>query len=215
MADGRERVYRKCHERYTDACGRQVDRWDSPSAMVWPGGLGCNISGSSLRFGVHWRQAVSCRDEILGLVVLPFLERVGGHAVFQQDNARRTHFLMENDFHVLPWPAVSPELIFSVGFPEHAHSVTCNPPTNCAAVEGLYSWKNRRPFHRSDVTAGLWGDGLLLSLTQMEVMWIIELWNGMCHSVSLFFFFVFFLLNKLARCVTHLLLCSMADVRIQ
>ena len=59
---------------------------------------------------------VRYRDEILGPVVLPFRERVGGRAVFQHDNARPhvarvcTHFLAENDVHVLPWPAVSPDL---------------------------------------------------------------------------------------------------------
>ncbi len=57
--------------------------------------------------------AVCYSDEILDPVVLPFLERVKGRAVFQHDNVARvcTHFLMENDFHVLPWPAVSPDMI--------------------------------------------------------------------------------------------------------
>ena len=60
--------------------------------------------------------AVRYRDKILGLAVLSFLERVGGRAVFQHDNARPhmarvcTHFLMEHDVHLLPWSVVSPDL---------------------------------------------------------------------------------------------------------
>lgn len=113
-ADGRERVYRRRNERYADACIRQVDRWGGPSVMVWAA-----ISAehhSELVFLEGNLNAVRYRDEVLGPVVLPFLERVGGRAVFQHDNARPhvarvcANFLRDNDVDVLPWPALSPDL---------------------------------------------------------------------------------------------------------
>ncbi len=64
--------------------------------------------------------------------------------MFQHDNARPhvafvcTHFLMENDVHVLPWRAVSPGLnpIENVwDFLSICIRATCKP-TNGAAVEG-------------------------------------------------------------------------------
>ena len=86
--------------------------------------------------------AVRYRDEMLGPIVLPFLEWVGGRAVFQHDNARPhvaracTYSLMENEVHrsrdTMACRQSRPESHRKcVGFPEHA-----KPPTNYAAVEG-------------------------------------------------------------------------------
>ncbi len=110
--DSRERVYRRRYKRYKDACVCQGDRWGGKSAVIWAA-----ISAdhrSDLVFIDGQLNAVRYRDEILGPVVLHFLERVGG--VFQHDNACPhvacvyTNFLMENDVHLLEWPAVSPNL---------------------------------------------------------------------------------------------------------
>ena len=113
-ADGRERVYRRRHEQYADACVRQVNRWGGPSVMFWAG-ISAN-QRTHLVFIEGNLNAARYRDEILDPIVLPFLERVGGRAVFQQDNARPhvarvcADFLEENDVEVLPWPALSPDL---------------------------------------------------------------------------------------------------------
>ncbi len=109
-ADGRERVYRRHHERCTDACVCQVDRWGDPSAMVlaaisadhhsdlvFIGGNLMSVTGM-----ISWAQ----------LCYLSWSESED----FQHDNAHPhvacvcTHFLMEKDVHMLPWPSISPDL---------------------------------------------------------------------------------------------------------
>ena len=60
-----------------DACVPQVDMWCGPSAMVWAAILAQHRS--DLVFIDGNLNAVRYRDEILGPVVLPLMERVGGH----------------------------------------------------------------------------------------------------------------------------------------
>lgn len=113
-ADGRDRVYRRPGERFAEACVRQVNRWGGPSVMVWAA-ISANHR-SELVFIQGNLNGLRYRDEILRPVVLPFLEQVGAGALFQHDNARPhvarvcANFLEENDVHVLPWPALSPDL---------------------------------------------------------------------------------------------------------
>ena len=180
------------YERYTVACVCQADRWGGQSAMVWAATSVDHCS--DLVFTCGNRNAVHYRDEILGPVVLPFMEWVGGRAVFQHDNTRPyvarvcTHFLMKNDVHVLPCPAVSLDL---------------NPI-----------------FHmiRSDVTAGSmrWQITALLDANGGHVnYWTLKLKCVIFVNLGCITVWFWFSLNKLARCSTHLLLWCIADVRIQ
>lgn len=113
-ADGRQRVYRRVHERYAPACVRQINRWGGPSVMMWAA-ISANHR-SQLYFIDGNLNAVRYRDEILQPIVVPFLGQVGPNAMFQQDNARPhvarvcLQFLEDNDVDVLDWPSMSPDL---------------------------------------------------------------------------------------------------------
>ncbi len=142
-ADDRERVYRRRHEWHTRCLC-------TPSGhVVWSKrhGLGCNISATSLRFGVHWRQPECC----------PLQGWNPGPSCVTSHGASRRSYCPCMITPVFMWLVYAPPFPDGgrrsrvtmaccqsrpeshrkyVGFPEHAHSATCKPPTNCAAVEG-------------------------------------------------------------------------------
>jgi len=61
--------------------------------------------------------AVKYRDDVLDPIVLPFLQQQNFDHVFEHDNARChlacvcKDFLNQNHIRVLPWPALSPDLL--------------------------------------------------------------------------------------------------------
>ena len=77
--------------------------------MVWAG-----ITADSPRTDLHvlWGNftAQRYRDKNVQPIVLPFMQRIGPGAIFQQDNARPhvaricSEFLANNNIEVLPWP---------------------------------------------------------------------------------------------------------------
>lgn len=112
--DGRILVYRRPGERFSDATVRQHNQFGGGSIMVWAG------------FSYHQRTPLHVidgnltglryRDEILRPIVLPCLQRIGGAAVLQDDNARPhrarvvTDFLRQHNITRMDWPAYSPDM---------------------------------------------------------------------------------------------------------
>ncbi len=157
-------------------CMHVYAKWGGPSAMVWAAMSADHRS--DLVFIDGKVNALHYRDEILGPVVLPFLDRVGCRAVFQHDNARShvarvcINFLMESEVHMLPWNAVSPDLnpIEMCGI---SAACTFGDTPYYTAVEGCTGGKmggHSRGAKQTLVQVHEAIDGLLLSLTQMEVM---------------------------------------------
>lgn len=112
--DDRVGVWRRRGERFADCCVRQRDRFGGGSVMVWGGICGRNRTRLIVVDGNL--NGVRYQDEILRPVVVPFLQRQGVGAIFQQDNApahtsrvSRT-FLQDSNVEVLDWPSKSPDL---------------------------------------------------------------------------------------------------------
>ena len=98
-SDRQQRVYRRLGERYSDACVREVNRFEGGgSVMVIQGNL----------------TAIRYPDQVL---MSHFLLLVNAHNLtFQHDNARPhvtrvcRDFLNQNNVQVLDWPPYSPDL---------------------------------------------------------------------------------------------------------
>ena len=114
-ADGRDRVYRRRGERFSDACVKEADRFRGGSVMVW-GGIRHNGKTDLVILGGNLT-AQRYRDEVLAPVVVPYVNAQNGNVVFQHDNARphvarlTQQYLRANQINVMnPWPAKSPDL---------------------------------------------------------------------------------------------------------
>lgn len=112
--DGRQRVYRRPGERFSDACVIQRNAWGGGSVMVW-GGM--TTHGRTPLVVIDGNlTGVRYRDIVIQQHVLPFINGQQRHVTLQQDNARPhiahvvMDFLRQNNVDVLPWPAVSPDL---------------------------------------------------------------------------------------------------------
>ena len=112
--DGRERVWRRRGERFTDNCVRQRNRWGGPSVMVWAG-----ISSRHRTPLVVVNETLTAQryiDQILRPYLLPFLQDHPDVTIFQQDNARphaarlTTAFLQTHNVEVMEWMPYSPDL---------------------------------------------------------------------------------------------------------
>ena len=114
FSDGRYRVYRMRGERLKDQCVYESDFFGSGSVMVWA--RICHDGRTQLKIVQGTLNVVKYRDDILDPIVLPFLQQRNFDHVFQHDNARChvarvcQDFLNQNHIHVLPWPALSPDL---------------------------------------------------------------------------------------------------------
>ena len=113
-SDGRNRVYRRVYERYSDACVVQRACFGGGSVMVW-GGI-TSHGRTQLVIEAENLTAVRYSYEIIRPHVLPFLQGQHGVFILQQDNARPhvarvvTDFLGQQNVNTLPWPAVLPDL---------------------------------------------------------------------------------------------------------
>lgn len=114
-ADGRDRVYRRRGERFSNACVKEADRFRGGSVMVW-GGIRHNGKTDLVILGGNLT-AQRYRDEVLAPVVVPYVNAQNGNVVFQHDNARphvarlTQQYLRANQINVMnPWPAKSPDL---------------------------------------------------------------------------------------------------------
>ena len=111
-ADGRRRVYRRCGERFADACVVERDQFGGGPVMVW-GGIAHRIK-SQLIIVAGNMTAVRYRDEILRPVAVPLVQQ--RNLILQQDNARPhvarvcQDFLANNNIAPLAWPPYSPDL---------------------------------------------------------------------------------------------------------
>ena len=113
--DGRDRVWRRRGERYSDACTIEADRYGGgASVMVWAGVTGSHRTDLVLVDGNL--TGARYRDEILRQNVVPFMRQHPQVTHFQQDNARPhtaricADFLQQNGIQVLPWPSKSLDL---------------------------------------------------------------------------------------------------------
>lgn len=113
-SDGRQRVYRRIGERFSDACVLQRRSFGGGSVMVW-GGITAH-GRTELVIIVGALTAVRYRDIVIQGHVIPFINGQARRITLQQDNARPhvarivSEFLQEENINVLPWPAVSPDL---------------------------------------------------------------------------------------------------------
>uniref|UniRef100_A0A3P9JKL4 Tc1-like transposase DDE domain-containing protein n=1 Tax=Oryzias latipes TaxID=8090 RepID=A0A3P9JKL4_ORYLA len=110
-ADGRQRVWRRVGERFSDV--NVVDRVaHGGGVMVWAGI--CFGRRTQVHFIDGILNAQRYRDEILGPIVVPYIQQY--HLMFQHDNARPhvaricTQFLEAENIPVLAWPAYSPDM---------------------------------------------------------------------------------------------------------
>lgn len=114
--DGRQRVWRRRWERYTDNCVMAYNRWGGGSVHFWAGVCLQNKT----RLVVFDNNVTADRyiQEVLQPVVLPFFRRHfrRGGGTLQQDGARphtarvTIDFLARNGIQVLDWPALSPDM---------------------------------------------------------------------------------------------------------
>jgi len=96
FTDGRYRVYRKRGERFTDQFVYESDSFGGGSVMVWAGI--CHDGRTRLKIVQGTLNAVKYTDDILDLIVLPFLQQPHFNHIFQHDNARCHVALVCQDF---------------------------------------------------------------------------------------------------------------------
>lgn len=114
MSDGRQRVWRRKGERYSQCCIQERDRWGGGGVMVWGGISGRHRTPLVIVQGTI--NAQRYREEILRDHVLPFLEIHPDVTIFQQDNARphvardTLQFLEDNEVTRMRWMPYSPDL---------------------------------------------------------------------------------------------------------
>ena len=106
FSHGRYRAYRRRGERFTDQRVYESDRFGGGIVMVLAGI--CHDGRTQLKIVQGTLNAVKYRDDILGPIVLHFLQQRNFNHVFQPENAR-CHvasvcqvFLNQNHIRVLP-----------------------------------------------------------------------------------------------------------------
>ena len=83
-ADGRNRVYRRRGEQFTDTCVMENGRFSGSSVMVWDG-IAHGLKKPLIVVNGNLN-AIQYRDRILRQCVVPFVQR--HNLIFQQDNDR-------------------------------------------------------------------------------------------------------------------------------
>ncbi|KAJ4429228.1 hypothetical protein ANN_26231 [Periplaneta americana] len=113
--DGRERVWRRRGERFSQCCISENVPYGGGGVMVWAGV--CTDARTELVFVENGRlTADRYINECLADHIVPFGQFVGDNFVLMHDNARPhiAHavgdYLQEVGIHVLPWPARSPDM---------------------------------------------------------------------------------------------------------
>jgi hypothetical protein len=110
--DGRCHVYRRCGERFADACILERDRFGGGSVMIWRG-ISHGLKSPLIVIAGNLT-SVRYRDEILRPVAVPFVQQ--HHLIFQQDNAQPhvarvcQDFLPNHNINPFDWPPYSPVL---------------------------------------------------------------------------------------------------------
>ncbi|KAJ4426450.1 hypothetical protein ANN_27264 [Periplaneta americana] len=113
--DGRERVWRRRRERFSQCCISENVPYGGGGVMVWAGV--CTDARTEFVFVENGRlTADRYINECLADHVVPFGQFVGDNFVLMHDNAQPhiAHavgdYLQEVGIHVLPWPARSPDM---------------------------------------------------------------------------------------------------------
>ena len=113
--DGRERVWRRRGERFSQCCISENVPYGGGGVMVWAGV--CTDARTELVFVENGRlRADMYINECLADHVVPFGQFAGDNFVLMHDNARPhiAHavgdYLQEVGIHVFPWPARSPDM---------------------------------------------------------------------------------------------------------
>ncbi|KAK7110617.1 hypothetical protein V1264_014458 [Littorina saxatilis] len=112
--DKRLSVWRREGERFNQDCVQEVLAYGGGSVMVW-GGFSANHKTPLYHIQGNLTGA-RYRDEILGPIVIPFLQQLGPQATLQDDNATPHRarvvgaFLQQQGVHRMEWPACSPDL---------------------------------------------------------------------------------------------------------
>ncbi|KAJ4446507.1 hypothetical protein ANN_13203 [Periplaneta americana] len=113
--DGREGVWRRRGERFSQCCISENVPYGGGGVMVWAGV--CTDARTEMFFVENGRLAADRYiNECLADHVVPFGQFVGDNFVLMHDNARPhiAHavgdYLKEVGIHVLPWPARSPDM---------------------------------------------------------------------------------------------------------
>lgn len=119
--DGRERVYRRPGERYSQCCIEERVAYGGGSVMVWAG-ISLEAKTDIVfvvgpdRHNAGGLTAHRYIEEILAEHVVPFAGFIGDNFLFMQDNARphtariTMDYLRSVNIPVMDWPARSPDL---------------------------------------------------------------------------------------------------------
>lgn len=112
--DGREKVWRRRGERYSQCCISERSPFGDGGVMVWAGV--CMNARTELVFIDGNLTADRYINECLANHVVPFGPYIGNDFLLMHDNARphvarvTTNYLQEVVIRVLPWPARSPDV---------------------------------------------------------------------------------------------------------
>lgn len=112
--DGRERVWRRPHERFAECTFSPRISFQGGSIMVW---AGISLEARTELYIVPRGSITAARyiDEILQDFVVPYAGFIGNDFVLMHDNARphsariTQQFLNEVNIPVMDWPALSPD----------------------------------------------------------------------------------------------------------
>lgn len=113
--DGRQRVYRRCGERFAECAVVETVGYEGGSIMVW-GGICYDARTELVVFDRGSVNAHKYVTEVLEPHVMPFGPFIGDNFVLMHDNARAhtarivTNYLDAVNIQRLPWPARSPDL---------------------------------------------------------------------------------------------------------
>lgn len=113
--DGRERVWRRPGERYSQACITPRVAFGGGSVMFW-GGISWEARTDLVAVPGRGLTGARYVEEILEEHVMPYMPFIGPGALLMQDNARPhkarcvTDYLNAVEIRTLEWPARSPDL---------------------------------------------------------------------------------------------------------
>lgn len=113
--DGRERVWRRPGERYSQCCTLETEPFGGGSIMFW-GGISWETRTELVPIQGGALNALRYVETILQDHVVPFMPFIGSESLLMHDNARPhkarcvSEYLKTTNIHTIDWPARSPDL---------------------------------------------------------------------------------------------------------